>query len=520
MLYLTIIAIVIVVFLQLRFFWENRRDIHKLGRIFSTPQRWEIFLRDESMEEEEGTSYYLIRSDRGGLTNEYSEITQSINEYLMSSAASVVDANSIRDIVDRKCDSIENEIQALLPFPLYCGLVGTMIGVVLGLAGLLFSGEISSLLDGNADTAIMLGDGISTLLWGVVFAMIASAIGISLTTANSKAYKKNKKALDLGKANFLAWLHEELMPNLPSSMSSVFSHLTKNLNDFNDTFKENTVGLAEMLQAVNHSYTNQTSILEAVKNLDVVQMSKANVEVWKELQESTYKIEQFNNYLNAIQGYTDRIHAFEVLFDKETERLQILEEIRDFFYNYKGSIAKTSADADNTIQEALNSVKDNITEAIKKLQEAFERQTQYVQNAAQSQADTFSETSKNMHSAFLSEMERLPTLSRQLDDIASIPNALTSVANRIEDSNKQLAEDIARSFQKAIASLEQKQRSVSSASQIFYNQPKQEWGQSSHNTTLSKSNVQPMIPTNSVTSKKTSRIRRFFGAIFGPKKAQ
>lgn len=451
LLLLTILAICFVIYLQIRFFIENKRNINELGRIFSDEKEWEI-TSDDSMEDGE---YYLISEELG--ENHYRQTARAINEYLKSSSASVVDANSIRDIVDRKCDSLENEIEALLPFPLYCGLAGTMIGIILGLTGLLFSGDISSLLDGSATTGGAIGSGISSLLWGIVSAMVASAIGISLTTLSSNAYKKSKKALDIGKADFLAWLQGQLMPKLPTSMSSVFSNLTKGLNEFNETFRENTEGLGEMLREINNSYSNQADILEAVQNLDVVQMSKANVMVWKELQESTYKIEQFNKYLTEIQGYTETIHKFETLFARETERVHILEEIRDFFQSYKGSIGKTTADADKTIRDNLQSIEEKTSQAVRNLQETFQRQCQSIQETASSQADTFRETSKSVQSAFRSELELMPQLAKQIENIASIPTALSSTADRIEASNKQLAEAISSSFQKAVQGIGQKE---------------------------------------------------------------
>ena len=246
------------------------------------------------------------------------------------------------------------------------------------------------------------------------------------------------------------------MPKLPTSMSSVFSNLTEGLNEFNETFRENTEGLGDMLREINNSYSNQADILEAVQNLDVVQMSKANVKVWKELQESTYKIEQFNKYLTEIQGYTETIHKFETLFAQETERIHILEEIRDFFSSYKGSIAKTTADADDTIQRALQSIEESTSQAVRNLQESFQRQCQSIQDTATSQADTFRETSKSVQSAFRSELELMPQLAKQLENIASIPTALSSTADRIEASNKQLAEAISSSFQKAVQGIGQK----------------------------------------------------------------
>ena len=52
----------------------------------------------------------------------------------------------MKDIIDRNCDSVEEEIQALIPIPIYLGLVGTMLGILVGAGLLVFSGGLHDLL--------------------------------------------------------------------------------------------------------------------------------------------------------------------------------------------------------------------------------------------------------------------------------------------------------------------------------------------------------------------------------------
>ena len=73
-------------------------------------------------------------------------IIDSINKYLEKNKDAVTDFNLIRDIIDRNTDSIEEEIQTQIPIPLYYGLMGTMLGILIGVIALVFSGSLGNLL--------------------------------------------------------------------------------------------------------------------------------------------------------------------------------------------------------------------------------------------------------------------------------------------------------------------------------------------------------------------------------------
>ena len=147
-------------------------------------------------------------------------------------------------------------------------------------------------------------DGISDLLTGVAWAMVASIFGIGLTTVNSLLFKKCKLQEESGKNEFLAWMQSELLPELPSDTSDALNKLVKNLNRFNSTFSSNTRELGGTLSRVNESYRIQADIIQAVHDMDVMKMAKANVNVLHELKECTDKLQEFQCYLDSVKGYT------------------------------------------------------------------------------------------------------------------------------------------------------------------------------------------------------------------------
>ncbi len=74
--------------------------------------------------------------------------------------------------------------------------------------------------------------------------------------------------------------------------------------------------------------------------MDVMKMAKANVQVLEKLQQCTDKLELFNSYLDNIHGYTAAINTFTTLFQQESNRLHVLEEIQQFLCDIKLKLQK------------------------------------------------------------------------------------------------------------------------------------------------------------------------------------
>jgi hypothetical protein len=187
----------------------------------------------------------------------YQEIETSINSYLESNKSGISDFSLMKDIVDRNCDAAEEEINTQIPIPLYLGLVGTMVGILVGIGHLWISGGLSDLL--NIDSSSSGMDGIEALLGGVALAMISSILGILLTTFGSLRAKNVKAEVEKRKHVFLSWIQKELLPSLKSDVSGALIEMSRNLQSFNSTFSTNTSDFGKALSQVNlisckHSY--------------------------------------------------------------------------------------------------------------------------------------------------------------------------------------------------------------------------------------------------------------------------
>lgn len=60
-------------------------------------------------------------------------ILNSINVYLERNKNAVTDFHLVKDITERNIDALEEDINLTISIPLYLGLIGTMLGIVIGL---------------------------------------------------------------------------------------------------------------------------------------------------------------------------------------------------------------------------------------------------------------------------------------------------------------------------------------------------------------------------------------------------
>lgn len=442
------IIIIIIICVQVFFFVKNLLRMTQFSKIFSQEATWRLRRNEETG---------FVDGVYGTGNSIFDSIKDSINKYLGNNSGSVIDFGLLKDAVDRHCDSVENDIATQTPIPLYWGLAGTMAGVIIGLWDLLDSNAINTLMGSGAgaidESSKMAANGIDALLSGVAWAMVASICGIMLTTFNSILFKRCKLKEETGKNSFLAWMQSKLLPELPSDTSEALNNLVRNLNQFNNTFANNTSNLRDALSAVNESYAIQANIIKAVHDMDVMKMAKANVRVLQELQECTDKLEVFNEYLDDIKGYTDAIHRFEEQFGEQAERLHVLEEIRDFFRRHKSEIAKTTADADNVLQGSLNKIRESTDANVTELHNNFVDQSEAFKTILRQEKEAFETFVEQMRTQFSAQLSQMPTLHKELEEISSIPARLDKLIEKVEKSNSKLSADIASSLKQALMNI-------------------------------------------------------------------
>ena len=230
------------------------------------------------------------------------------------------DFHLIKDVVERNCDSLEEDINQTISVPLYLGLLGTFLGIIIGLV------QISGMNYGGSDSG--LDSAISVLLKGVQIAMFASFTGLLLTVLNSGIFFKGAKAkLEGGKNGFYTFIQTELLPLLNQNINSTLFSLQSNLHKFNEEFKGNVHRLSGVMGKNHDALIAQEKILTTLDRMDITEFAKANVRILRELQFSTEKFSEFNQYLSGLNGLVNSSQGFAQKVNEMIERTDNFDQL-------------------------------------------------------------------------------------------------------------------------------------------------------------------------------------------------
>lgn len=242
----------------------------------------------------------------------FSNILSSLNKYLVRNRHSTADFNLIKDIVERNTDTIEDEVNLTLSTPLYLGLMGTMLGIVIGLFSM--SHLFNATIDDKALTS-----GIAVLLSSVKIAMIASFVGLAFTIYNSSLiFKGTKYKLEAKKNEFYTFIQVELLPSLNLGIGSTFKSLQRNLSKFNEKFDTNLDRLSNVFDKNYESLLLQKQLVQQLDRTKISEMTRYNVQVLKELNVALDQFGKFNALFDNVNKYV--YNSFQ-LTTKTTELL-------------------------------------------------------------------------------------------------------------------------------------------------------------------------------------------------------
>ena len=187
--------------------------------------------------------------------------------------------------------------------------------------------------------------------------------------------------------------------------------------------------------------------------MDVMKMANANVRVLQELDKCTDKLETFNAYLNDVQGYTNTIHRFTTLFEQESNRLHVLEEIQQFFTRHKAEIAKDTADADVTLKEALSELRTSTANNVSELNKQLTSQSDEFKTFLKEEKESFEKLNEDIKAQFKERINEMPALVDNIKEIAQIPEHLDRLVEKVEQSNALLANKISESLNQTVQTI-------------------------------------------------------------------
>lgn len=494
--YAIIVAIVtVLVCVQFKIFSNNCRLIKEVQSLFPSSRYLsviQVMSKDEDNISETDNDVETIpvsqieRIDSGKNHDVFQKILSSINNYLYKNKGAVSDFMLIKDIVERNCDSKEEEIETQTPIPLYIGLMGTMIGIIIGIGRIALFGGGFSVFINNPHVAI------GELMGGVAIAMLASLMGIVLTTYSSWKSKTSKTKLEADKNEFYSWIQAELLPVLSGNMVNTLQLLQQNLMTFNLSFSSNIGRMESALKEMSGSFENQLEILNLLDNLDIKRMATANVTILQQFEKSTANFQQFANYisqtstyLQAVRQLNDKVGQYMEQTSALTNLSNYFQEENDYFKTRRSEVNQAVVRVDDILKKSFQALQDNAEQGINNLTHFIVEQRnkfnanlqnvdeQYRQWLAE-QHEMMVKRIDNQEDVFKEKTKNLDIVIDEIKDFAAIKEIMTSMEQLLKAQNAGLVDAVnSCNNREVVAALQEQQNKLEQIFSILIEQPKQ-----------------------------------------------
>jgi uncharacterized protein YkvS len=275
-----------------------------------------------------------------GESEDFDEIINSTNDYLIRNKGAAADFSILKDISERHLEKFDNEIGNLINVPLYIGLGGTFVGIIIGLFGIVGWESFLELfgISPNSTTEILSQNSIHQLLQGVIFAMSASFFGLLFTIINSWRYKSATYKNNEDRNLYYDLLQRELLPSLNTGVAKSLGNLNIVLNQFLARFGENMDDYRDSGRLLNENLSKQQFVLEEINKLSLTRTATSIADTFVKLNESSEHLRNFLEYQKGLNTYLDKVE------DVTREMKSIIDNFRDFNINLK-AIVNTTQDS-------------------------------------------------------------------------------------------------------------------------------------------------------------------------------
>ena len=391
----------------------------------------------------------------------FQDILDEINNYLVKNSGFITDINHLKEINKRIISKEESGIKALIPIPLYLGLLGTILGVVIGLFNIPSltvesnSGVVDAMQNMH-DQSEQLGVSVGELVEGVKYAMLASFAGLLFTTIGAGyVLRKLRLRIDEGSNLLIAFIQSELFPTLSKDLIANFNDLNVNLSSFTKSFLSGVEKLQETVDKNYVSVKDQLTILEEVQQMDIVKVAQINNETFRKLKGSIASLDLFNKSVGNIAqviGATNDIGArfelianrtqnFEKIASNISSDLRLNTKLIEFLNSHFSELEQRRKDiqttvkiVDDSLTSAMVTIEDNFKTSQTRFADQAEQHMQFLSEVTLAEEDFLREEKRHLQEALDNNRNRLG----KLDYLENINVQLVEQLKESQNANKKM----------------------------------------------------------------------------------
>lgn len=354
----------------------------------------------------------------------FAELLAEVQQYLLRNQGAVTGLDTIRDMSQRRFESETANLRSSVATPLYIGLLGTFLGVILGLGAFV--------LDGVTEEAI------SDFLMGVVVAMGGSFFGLLFTLLSNAAFRNAQKTAAANLNGWLNFLQLNLLPRLQSELSHSSSNLKVVLDEFNTDFFSRIVDFKTVFSNLNQYVGMQERFLTALQETDYTQLTQANLNFFEQIQKNETLFERFGQYLQRLNE--SMVAGGEAAADirEIVSQLRQLDDVQAYLRQNEELVRKQlgylSAHQDK-MEQITHGIQQHFIEAGDEIGDLVRRRLQMMQKEEQDAGEQL-----RQHFERLKQDNVYQKISDQLQPIRQMENDVHSMRELFADTLKHLLE--------------------------------------------------------------------------------
>lgn len=292
----SIISFIVFFVFQFKYYRETKKYREIFENFFSRKEAYSVQIIDFN-----GDHYPQIKHV-GYSKSDLENLISEINNYLFKTKGTS-DYEFIRNKVERKLNMRYDQSTVHLAFPTYLGLMGTFLGVFIG---------ILAFLHGYDDTGGVTDDSIKNLLTGVLVSMSTSLFGLLLTTINNHYAGEARKKIEDNKNEFYDFIQTEVTKTASASLVSAISNLHDTVDKFEPAFSTVIDGFKKAFNDCTRAFgydfkENVNAVTSAVKVMGL-NMDKINRNI--ELQEKLLDTIKSGELVKGLEKYIEASDHF------------------------------------------------------------------------------------------------------------------------------------------------------------------------------------------------------------------
>ena len=358
--FLSILVSLVFVYFQVRFFNETRKYRILFENFFKKKEPYGTFTKKV------GNEYIPQLTEVGEPNSDLNNLIMEINHYIEKTKGTT-DFSVIQNKVERKLTMRYDQSTARLSFPTYLGLMGTFLGVFMGIGMFIWG------FDGAGNIS---DDSIKNLLIGVLVSMFTSLMGLGLTTVSTAESGGARKKVEEDKNEFFDFVQTELMPSIDVSMVTAITKLhetvdkfepafDKVINRFQTTFDRCTKAFGEDFEKHVHAVSRAVQIMG--ENMDKINMNIKLQEMLLSTLKSEDMIRGLEKYIEAANHFNHIAKSLDKFEEARRMMLAAAQEAIIIQNKYNDSLR-----VPREIALKVNSILDRITKFEKSLQDVGE----------------------------------------------------------------------------------------------------------------------------------------------------